>query len=314
MQRIKINAFTLIELLVVIAIIGILSALIVVGMSSATQKASVAKAQVFANSLRNSLMADMVSEWKLDDGTGNSTTKDSWASTFTNTGTLGTATVGDASEPTWLSTGCVSGNCLSFDGADDYVNFGNNASLSMGTKDHTISLWVEFINPTALQDETMIRTGAGGSGAGYWIYRFTGTNKLRFLFHDGVGSQASGYLSADGTLVAGIWYNIAIIMDRDSNAQAYINGQIQTSYPIVISGNQGTIQNVTNLMVGAQDASTRRLTGKMDEVKIFHAIPSISQIQQNYYAGLNKLLAKRGVETSEYEQRVADLISNYAKE
>ena len=46
------QAFTLIELLVVIAIIGILSGLIVVSMSGVTQKATIAKAQVFSNSLR----------------------------------------------------------------------------------------------------------------------------------------------------------------------------------------------------------------------------------------------------------------------
>jgi prepilin-type N-terminal cleavage/methylation domain-containing protein len=49
-------AFTLIELLVVIAIIGILSGLIVVTMNGVTQKANIAKAQVFSNSLRNALM------------------------------------------------------------------------------------------------------------------------------------------------------------------------------------------------------------------------------------------------------------------
>ncbi|MDD5569203.1 MAG: prepilin-type N-terminal cleavage/methylation domain-containing protein [Candidatus Pacebacteria bacterium] len=43
----KIKAFTLIELLVVIAIIGILSGLIIVGMSGATQKATIAKRRLF---------------------------------------------------------------------------------------------------------------------------------------------------------------------------------------------------------------------------------------------------------------------------
>jgi prepilin-type N-terminal cleavage/methylation domain-containing protein len=47
------KAFTLIELLVVIAIIGILSGLIVVSMGGVTQKANIAKAQVFSNSLKN---------------------------------------------------------------------------------------------------------------------------------------------------------------------------------------------------------------------------------------------------------------------
>ncbi|MFA5013096.1 MAG: LamG-like jellyroll fold domain-containing protein [Candidatus Paceibacterota bacterium] len=317
MQKIKINAFTLIELLVVIAIIGILSALIVIGMSSTTQKASVAKAQVFANSLRNSLLADMVSEWKLDDGTGNSTTKDSWASAFANTGTLGTAAVGDASEPTWLSTGCVSGNCLSFDGADDYVDFGNNASLSMGTKDHTVSLWVKFDNATAPAPnnaETLARCGVQAAGVGrdgYWIYR-TGSS-LFFYFSDGSADSIGGSLSGSGTLIANTWYNIVVALDRDISAYMYINGVKQTGYSLNIVPQNGDVQNTSLLMIGATSAGYGRLDGQMDEVRIFHAITTISQIEQNYFAGLNKLLANRGVETSEYEQRVANLTSNYAK-
>ena len=49
MHKIKQLAFTLIELLVVIAVIGILSGLIVVSMSGVTNKATIAKAQVFSN-------------------------------------------------------------------------------------------------------------------------------------------------------------------------------------------------------------------------------------------------------------------------
>ncbi|MFA5013099.1 MAG: LamG-like jellyroll fold domain-containing protein [Candidatus Paceibacterota bacterium] len=317
MQRIKINAFTLIELLVVIAIIGILSALIIIGMSSTTQKASVAKAQVFANSLRNSLMSDMVSEWKLDDGTGNSTTKDSWASTFTNTGTLGTAAVGDASEPTWLSTGCVSGNCLSFDGTDDYVDFGSNASLSMGTKDHTASFWVKFDNAVAIENNTLIKCGAFGASLGsdgYWLVRLNGTNKLYCYFSDGETTTLLGnYLSADGSLVADTWYNIVVMFDRSGVAQAYINGVIQSG-TLNISSQTGDVQNSRSFTIGAWSATLHRSAGKMDEVRIFHAITTLSQIQQNYFAGLNKLLANGEVETSEYQQRLTELSNNYARD
>ncbi|MFA5013447.1 MAG: type II secretion system protein, partial [Candidatus Paceibacterota bacterium] len=82
------RAFTLIELLVVIAIIGILSALIIVGMNSTTQKATIAKAQVFSNSLRNSLMGNLISEWKFDQVNvpAANQTPDSWSGG--NTGTL----------------------------------------------------------------------------------------------------------------------------------------------------------------------------------------------------------------------------------
>ena len=78
------KSFTLIEILVVIVIIGILSAFIIVSMVGVSDKARIAKSQAFANSLRNSLLINLVSEWKLNDGSG-TTASDSWSA---NTGTL----------------------------------------------------------------------------------------------------------------------------------------------------------------------------------------------------------------------------------
>jgi prepilin-type N-terminal cleavage/methylation domain-containing protein len=75
MNKLFFKAFTLIELLVVIAIIGILSGLIVVTMSGVTAKATIAKGQVFSNSLRNALMLNLAAEYRLD---GNA--NDSWGS------------------------------------------------------------------------------------------------------------------------------------------------------------------------------------------------------------------------------------------
>ena len=126
------KAFTLIELLVVIAIIGILSGLIITTMSGATESARIAKLKVYSNSVRDTLGANLVSEWKFDEGSS-ITASDTWG---TNTGTLkeyGGATCAFSSTlhcPQWQSeTNCISGKCLSFDGADDYVECGTGTNL-----------------------------------------------------------------------------------------------------------------------------------------------------------------------------------------
>jgi len=133
MEKIIKQAFTLIELLVVIAIIGILSGLIIVSMGGITSSATVAKAQVFSNSLRNALMMNLVAEYKLD---GNA--NDNWGG---RNGTLhGTTTV---------SSGCPQGTCLSFNGSSDYVNFSDNdAVFNFGSK-MTAMIWVKGLPSTA---------------------------------------------------------------------------------------------------------------------------------------------------------------------
>jgi type II secretory pathway pseudopilin PulG len=296
----------LIELLVVIAIIGILSGLIVVSMGGVTEKATIAKAQVFSNSLKNSLLLNLVSEWRLDENTG-TTTADSWSGG--NTGTLTGATL-----PVWKTgNDCVNGSCVQFDGVDDYISFGSNSNLSMGLEDATVSFWVRFDNALAPQNEMLFICGAYADGVGqggYWLRREMSTSTLRFGFSDGAITRIVSYLSGSGSVVGNTWYNVVIVFDRDGLAQAYINGVKQTGYSLNISAQQGSIINSINYRIGAPEATLYRLTGKMDEFRLYSAITSISQIKEQYYAGLNKLLANGGITEEEYLSRLNNYASN----
>jgi hypothetical protein len=112
--------------------------------------------------------------------------------------------------------------------------------------------------------------------------------------------------------VSDTWYNIVVVFDRDGVSKAYINGLLQTG-TLNISVQPGNVQNIYSLRIGAWTSSQFRLAGKMDEVRIFHAITTISQIQQNYFTGLNKLLSHNSLTQAEYYQRISDLSNNYAE-
>ncbi|MFA5730080.1 MAG: LamG-like jellyroll fold domain-containing protein [Candidatus Paceibacterota bacterium] len=299
-------AFTLIELLVVIAIIGILSGLIVVSMGGVTEKATIAKAQVFSNSLKNSLLLNLVSEWRLDENTG-TTTADSWSGG--NTGTLS----GPTHLPVWKTgNDCVNGSCVQFDGVDDYISFGSNSNLSMGLGDATVSFWVKFDNAVPSATEGLLSCGGGGTAAGYRFQRLAGTSSQLWCgFTDGTVSYISAYLSATGSLTSNNWYNIVVVFDRDSVAQAYINGTKQTGYSLNISGLQGSITNYFNYVIGSYTGASYHLAGKMDEIRVYNAAVSISQIRHRYYIGLNSLLANGSISLKEYKERIEGIaISN----
>jgi prepilin-type N-terminal cleavage/methylation domain-containing protein len=123
MKTVK-QSFTLVEILVVIVIIGILSSFIFFTINDSVEKASIAKSKMFSESIRNNLLLNLVSEWKLD---GNA--NDSWGS---NNGT-----------PTSVSyeaeANCVSGQCASFGGSTSYI-LGNASSLA--TNAITVSCFV----------------------------------------------------------------------------------------------------------------------------------------------------------------------------
>jgi len=133
----KTKSFTLIELLVVIVIIGILAGVIIVSVSSSISKANIAKVKVFENSIQNELGANMVSRWKLDEIVGTTTTPDAWGN---NTGTLGDGVTASTYPTSKEESECVTGKCMYFDGANDYINCGNGTILNV--QDITLSIWI----------------------------------------------------------------------------------------------------------------------------------------------------------------------------
>ena len=76
------KSFTLIEILVTIVIIGILAGVIMISTSSAIDKASISKSKVFSDSVRNSMLLNLIFESSLDAIEGTSSpflTNENWS-------------------------------------------------------------------------------------------------------------------------------------------------------------------------------------------------------------------------------------------
>ena len=293
------NSFTLIEILVVIVVVGILSSFILVGMSSITNSANIAKGQAFANSMRNSLLIDLVSEWKLDDGSGTqATTKDYWS---TNNGNL-TNFVFNTTDGWRTGSSCTSGGCLLFNGINGYVALPESTKLK--TDDITLELW---INPIIVTNGSPIRT--------------TITNKFYLAFHSDGGfawhvrksDNVGSYLYSNITVTTNKWHHIVATHKTLSFQRFYIDGvrvadaSDITWSPLVVAGNYGWV-------IGGSDwsVSSAYYKGLIDDVRFYDDAISISQIQQNYYLGINKLYKNNGIGFIEFNQRLVELKSNLA--
>jgi prepilin-type N-terminal cleavage/methylation domain-containing protein len=284
------KAFTLIELLVVIAIVGILAGLAVVNMSGATEAARIAKLKVYSNSIRSSLMGDRVSEWKFDEGSGTSTAD----TVGSNNGTV-------AGTPAWKTgADCVSGSCLNF-GAGSYVNCGSPGSLDI-TGNITLEAWIK---PALINTYGIIsKIDGGGVGAyGLWT-RSTGSFEIL------LDNPDSGWVSASSpanTVKANEWNHLVGIWNG-TQLKVYYNGvQAGTSN---YSGR--LVAAAQNLTIGALTPGSYIFNGPIDEVRIYSQALTASNIEENYLAGLDKLLAKGAISGDEYLQRKSNLILSYA--
>ena len=311
-------AFTLIELLVVIAVIGILSGLIVVSMSGVTNKATIAKSQIFSNSLRNSLMTNLVSEWKLDDVSGTSAI-DAWNGV--NSGTLfgvsdTTAGYGDTHTSGWMSSGnCVSGTCLKLDGTNDYVSINNSSSLNIGTGDFTITIWVNLLDqPTADNARFFFKVISSPALEGYNFAIYGNTGYVEgYIAENGT----SRFVRANKTALENTgWHYLVFSIDRDSatGIKIYVDGSQETystqDNPTTISGD---ITTTAPLVLGRNELSPTNtyVNGKIDELRIYNAAIPTSQIREQYYVGLNNMLNNGSINKEEYQKRIYSFAINY---
>jgi prepilin-type N-terminal cleavage/methylation domain-containing protein len=280
------KAFTLIELLVVIAIVGILAGLAVVNMSGATEAARIAKLKVYSNSIRSSLMGNRVSEWKFDEGSGTSTAD----TVGSNSGML-------ANGPAWRSgSDCVSGNCLSFDGTNDYVktavNFSNEANSAI-----TLEGWVnsDVITNHGSYYRRIIIPG----GNQYFSLVLNG-GKITVYYNNGVQRE----LNAPDVVLAGRWYHVVGMYDG-ANVKLYIDGvQINSTASSLAAIASGPVH------IGVySDEVNGWWDGSIDEVRIYNAALTASAVREDYIAGLDKLLAKGAIAEKNYQQRLSELNS-----
>ncbi len=204
-----------------------------------------------------------VAYWKFDDATG-STAQD-WT-VNNNDGTLGTG----SSAPTWTEPSrCVSGNCLQFDGDNDYVQTTDSSSLDL-VDGISISTWIKLteLSESSSGDQIVSKSGAYGlqiesDGDIEWFY--DGTNALL----------------TTTTPLASInkWYLVTATYNRTS-AIVYVNGnQISST-----AASSAITTNSNDLYIGPQSSTSpdRAIKGFMDEVKIYPYARTAAQVKADY--------------------------------
>lgn len=269
----KNKSFTLIELLVVIVIIGILAGVIIISTSSSIEKANLAKISTFSESLKNSMLLNFSSEWRLDEGSG-TVINDSWGA---NNGTLLTGAIWKSGED------CISGNCIYFPEIGS-ISIPDSSSFS-NLNEVTIELWVKVT--TNDQD---------------WEEFFKkGSDRLETAFNGNKG------LWLNGTTINFLWQTnkwFHLVYSSSSSSLktiTYLNGDK------ILDTNSSLLPFDASLLCFGTCSATETFDGFLDEIKIFNSFMPISQIKKEYIAGLDSLLLKGEISKEEYNQRIGKI-------
>lgn len=145
-----------------------------------------------------------------------------------------------------------------FDGLDDYIDVGGDASLKFSLSDtFTVSAWVN----SALDSSNDVIIGNGWSTAGYHL-RVNSANKGRFIrVHDGTNYDFSDTLSA----LAPGWHHLVGISDG-TGVRTYLDGSLDSAQT-----SAGTVSNITsslNFFIGNISGEALNFANLIDEVRV----------------------------------------------
>jgi hypothetical protein len=184
-----------------------------------------------------------------------------------NTGTL-------INGPTYSSAG---GGCIVSDGSDDGVTIVDDIDLDL--TNFTLDGWVWF-NQHKDYGSLLVK-GPGGAGQLFNYCFFFYASSIVCGFGDGSNFYSAGVLTTPNVPI-NTWHHIVGVYNSVA-ISFYLNGVLMQSNPIVAT----PYQNTNNLNVIQSDYP---IDGKVISAKIYNRALSLTEIKQNYYAGLQRLI------------------------
>ena len=207
---------------------------------------------------------------------------------YSGSGTAVTAItgVGDGTLTNGVGFNSANGGSWAFDGADDYITFGNNF-LVPGISQYdtitnfTIDVWVNWDTFAAgTNDEIISWWKTGGST---YLDGFLGTTRAGggtaanpvIRFGDGWTNTGVSFSSATDT---GKWFNIVAIK-TSNNAYVYVNGVLRATKGSALSWGFNDYP-----AVGRHPNGAEHFDGNIANMKLYNTALTAAQVTQNYNA------------------------------
>ncbi|PCJ98193.1 MAG: hypothetical protein COA45_08575 [Zetaproteobacteria bacterium] len=218
----------------------------------------------------------LVGHWELDETSGSSIADSSGS----NTGTWVDGVNNDVAEET--ITGQINTG-LTFDGSDDGIDAGNDASLQI-TGDMAISAWINA-NSVSGRQRIVGWQSAGEAEVENNLYALTIDGNDIFITHEyGAGSNVG--LTYNTTLTTGTWYHI--VMSRDvatDQISVYLNGTLVSTQGYA---NDPTGGSTGRMYIGYFPSMAWDFDGTIDDVRVYNRTLSATDITALYnYTGTN---------------------------
>src|ERR1043166_1211827 len=207
-----------------------------------------------------------VGYWSFDDGTATDNSGNGKNGTLIN----GPSVVGGKS-----------GQALSFNGASQYVDFGD--VLDPGIGDLSVFAWVNTTQSGSLNMIVSKRNSSSSTNSGYQLFQ-NGSGGVSFTFGDGNSSRvrvdSSGPQINDGN-----WHLVGVVFNRGGSGVLYVDGVPATNGSGSITSQTGAVNNSVPLRIGVEDQTGNPnlyWAGAINEVGIYNRALTAQEIADIY--------------------------------
>jgi hypothetical protein len=203
----------------------------------------------------------LVSQWKLDEGTG-TTTRDTVASR--------TATLTNGA--TW-TTGKGSA-AVSLDGSNDYIKL---PSLDVTGSKLTLMAWVKHSSwATGVAQRFISKAVDSSEAQSYWTIGQTNNGQNRLFFRLKSGNVTRTLIASSGTLPLNTWYHVAATYDG-TKMRLYLNG---TEVGSMAKSGYVARSSTVPVAIGRSPEGSNYLRGAIDDVRIYSSAVSAYDISR----------------------------------
>ena len=166
------------------------------------------------------------------------------------------------------------GDALSFDGVDDYVNCGNDASLT-SVDSVSVTAWIKM---SATGRDQKIASNQNGSTGGYKLGVYSGNSQVEFEIRTAANTAILNRTATGGVVPdRDVWYHVVGVYDKGKALRTYVNGKLDRELATTEVAGIST----GALMLGRESYSSAYYwLGLMDDVRVYNKALTEPEIQK----------------------------------